>query len=248
MTGTPAAIAVWAQLPDACLWDEVCTQSAIHLEMPVRFAILSDVHGRRQKLASVLSDAWRRGADRLISLGDVGGDGCLALLHELGVEAVFGNYEVSSWRRLASKHRAWVQGWPPLLADNGFLAVHAVPWWPQGLRSIADFEAWLDVPSRSWRDLFPYLTHEEHLWRAVAELEVAGKHILFHGHTHRQAVWHWEPAGALRRVPAAWIEVLPGHRYVVGIGSAGAPEDEGWAAYALHDTEAGLVELVRLNQ
>jgi len=87
----------------------------------MRYAILSDVHGRREKLASVLDDARSRGATQIISLGDVGWDSCLALLKRAGALAVFGNYEVSGWRRLGPEHRAWVQGWMPLLAEDGFL-------------------------------------------------------------------------------------------------------------------------------
>ena len=213
----------------------------------MRYAILSDVHGRREKLVSVLDDARSRGATQFISLGDVGGDGCLALLKEAGALAVFGNYEVSGWRRLGPEHQAWVRGWAPLLAKDGFWAVHAVPWWPEGLETIEDFGAWLSIPGRSWLDLFPYLTDDEdYLWQALAELEVAERTILFHGHTHLQAVWRWSPAGYLRRLRGREIEVKAGYHYVVGVGSVGLPEDDGSAAYALYDSAAGQIELVRL--
>ena len=68
----------------------------------MRYALISDVHGRRQRLRAVLADAESRGADRIISLGDVGGDDCLADLRRAGALAVFGNYEVSGWPRLAA--------------------------------------------------------------------------------------------------------------------------------------------------
>ena len=213
----------------------------------MRYAILSDVHNRREKLQSVLDDARSRGANQIISLGDVGGEGCLALLQEAGALAVFGNYEVSGWRRLGPEHRSWVRAWRPLLAQDGFLAVHAVPWWPEGLTTIEDFGAWIDGPDRSWLDLFPYLTDDEgYLWQALAELESAGRAILFHGHTHLQAVWQWGPTGRLRRLPGRQVQVKAGHHYVVGVGSVGIPEDGGWAAYTIYDSTAGRIELVRL--
>ena len=213
----------------------------------MRYAILSDVHNRREKLVSVLDDARSRGADQIISLGDVGGDSCLALLKEAGALAVFGNYEVSGWRRLGPEYRGWVQAWRPLLAKDGFLAVHAVPWWPEGLATIEDFGAWIDGPDRSWLDLFPYLSdHEDYLWQALAELELAGRAILFHGHTHLQAVWQWGPTGRLRRLLGREGKVKAGYHYVVGVGSVGVPEDGGRATYTIYDSTAGQIDLVRL--
>ncbi len=213
----------------------------------MRYAILSDVHGRHEKLAAVLDDARLRGATQIISLGDVGGDRCLALLREAGALAVFGNYEVSGWRRLKPEHRAWVQSWVPLLAEDGFLAVHAVPWWPEGLSTVEDFEAWRDLPGRSWRDIFPYLTEDEdYLWQALAVLEESERAILFHGHTHQQAVQQWGPAGRLRRLRSPEVQMRAEHRYVVGVGSVGLPQDVAWASYAIYDSTAGRIELVRL--
>jgi predicted phosphodiesterase len=214
----------------------------------MRYAILSDIHGRRKKLETVLADAETRRVDRFISLGDVGADDCLTLLQEVGAMAVFGNYEVSGWRRLAPSHRAWVRGWPALLAEDGFLAVHAVPWWPNGLQTVKDFDDWLKGTGRPWRSLFPYLTEDEDaLWQVLAELENSGKAILFHGHTHQQTIWSWGTDGRLRRVRAAIVTVKPGHYYSVGVGSVGFPEDGSWATYALYDTAGGEIRLIRLK-
>ena len=215
----------------------------------MRYAILSDVHGRREKLAAVLDDARARGATQVVSLGDVGGDECLALLHQAGALAVFGNYEVSGWRRLQPEHQAWVRGWHPLLAEDDFLAVHAAPWWPEGLHTVEDFGAWLRTTRRSWRDLFPYLTEDEdYLWQALAELEVAERAILFHGHTHQQIAWQWGPTGRLRRLRGRSVQVKAGHRYVVGVGSVGLPQDIAWATYTLYDSSTGRIELARLER
>ena len=213
----------------------------------MRYIILSDVHGRHRKLAAALDDAQARGAHQVICLGDVGGDDCLSLLKQAGALAVFGNYEVSSWTHLGAKHKAWVRDWPPLLAEDGFLAVHAAPTWPQELRTIQDFGRWLRRTGLPWRTLFPYLRDEDDLWQSLAELERSGKQILFHGHTHQQAIWRWEPAGRLQRVAAAAVEVDPEQRYVVGVGSVGLPEDGGWAQYCIYDDEVGRVEFVQLG-
>jgi predicted phosphodiesterase len=214
----------------------------------MHYAILSDIHGRRKKLEAVLADAEVRGVDRFVSLGDVGADDCLALLQDIGALAVFGNYEVSGWRRLAPRHRAWVRGWPALLAEDGFLAVHAVPWWPDGLQTVKDFDDWLKGADRPWRSLFPYLTEDENaLWQVLAQLENSGKAILFHGHTHQPAIWTWGTDSCLRKVRAATVTVKPGHHYSVGVGSVGIPEDGSWATYALYDTAAREIRLIRFK-
>jgi diadenosine tetraphosphatase ApaH/serine/threonine PP2A family protein phosphatase len=215
----------------------------------MRYAIVSDIHNRRRKLEAVLADAQARRADKTISLGDVGGDECLALLHRAGALAVFGNYEVSGWRRLSSQNRSWVRHWPPLLAEDGFVAVHAAPGWPAGLQSVIDFGNWLETTGRPWRALFPYLTEDsDALWRALAELEIAGRSTLFHGHTHRQAIWQWQPDGHLRPLQVGSNRVEAGSRYVVGVGSVGLPEDGGWARYTLFDADTRHLESIRLKR
>jgi hypothetical protein len=213
----------------------------------MRYAILSDVHGRHHKLKAVLADAQSRGVEQIISLGDVGGDDCLALLRQARVMAVFGNYEVSGWWRLAPVHRDWVRHWPPLLEEDSFLAVHAVPWWPAGLGTIEDFGHWLKRGGRSWRALFPYLNEDEgNLWQSLNQLEMAGKQILFHGHTHIQSIWRWSPSGHLRQDPAIQVQLGAEHRYLIGVGSVGLPQDGYWAAYTLYDSDAAYVEMRHL--
>ena len=213
----------------------------------MRYTILSDVHGRLHKLEAVLADARTRNAGQILSLGDVGGEECLRLLRDACAEVVFGNYEVSGWRSLEAGLRAWVRDWPAMLALDDLIAVHAVPWLPEGLRTVTDLGRWLKRTGHSWRALFPYVTEDEEiLWRVLVELEIAGGRILFHGHTHRQAIWAWEPFGRLRRLRASTTDIKSDHHYVVGVGSVGLPEDGCWAAYALYDTAAARVELVRL--
>jgi predicted phosphodiesterase len=214
----------------------------------MRYAIVSDVHSQSQNLQAVLSDARARQVDQILSLGDVGGPACLTLLRQAGAIGVFGNYEVSGWRRLPAEHRDWVREWLPSWVGPDFVGVHAAPWWPEGLRTVADFGAWLERTGSSWRSLFPYLDEDSsHLWQALAELELAGKSILFHGHTHRQAVWEWSSSGHLRPIRATRIRIEDGTHYAVGVGSVGFPEDGSWAAYVVYDAGAHQIDLVRLT-
>jgi predicted phosphodiesterase len=215
----------------------------------MRYALISDVHGRRRKLRAVLADAQARGVGQIVSLGDVGGDDCLADLRSAGAIAVFGNYEVSGWSRLTQEHREWVRSWPPLLTRDGFLAVHAAPWWPDGLQTVEDFAAWLKRTRQSWRALFPYLTEDdEYLWEATAVMEGLNVQVLFHGHTHAHRVWNYTPSGRLRPIPLGTVNLKEGHRYIVGAGSVGLPEDGGWATYVVYDSGKATIEQVRLSR
>jgi predicted phosphodiesterase len=214
----------------------------------MRYALLSDVHNRPRKLAVVLDHARSRGVDRILSLGDVGGEECLIMLRKAGAVSTFGNYEVSGWRKLPPQLRSWVRNWPPLLVEDSFLAVHASPQWPNGLHSIQDFGDWLNRTGESWRALFPYLTEDEdNLWQALSHLETADKQILFHGHTHQHSIWRWQPGGSLRRLTSTTVQIQASHRYIVGVGSVGLPEDRGWAAYTLYDTETNCLQQIHID-
>ena len=85
------------------------------------------------------------------------------------------------------------------------------------------------------------------MWKALVELEATDKAVLFHGHTHRQTVWCWAEPSRLLPVAGTAIQLEAGHRYVVGVGSVGLPNDGGWASYAFYDTNAQWIELVRLG-
>jgi hypothetical protein len=83
---------------------------------------------------------------------------------------------------------------------------------------------------------------ERFIWRTLAILEKADKSVFFHGHTHVQTAWGWEPDGRLREVRDTTFKLEAKHRYVVGVGSAGLPEDGCWAAYTLYDEDLSQVE------
>jgi diadenosine tetraphosphatase ApaH/serine/threonine PP2A family protein phosphatase len=214
----------------------------------MRLVILSDVHGREARLNRVLDDAAQRGAEQIVALGDIGADTCQTVLRRAGALGCFGNYEVSGWRGLSPANRAWVRRLPPLVRSDGFLAAHAAPYWPTGLETIADFGRWMRQSRRSWRELFPYLSDDDQArWRTLAVLEEEGVPLFFHGHTHRQAVWHAAPGEPLRSHRARAFEVLPGgHRYLVAVGSVGIPEDGGAPGYALYESGTRYVELIRV--
>lgn len=62
----------------------------------MRIALISDIHGNLVALEAALADIQRRGADRIICLGDVAQEGpqprqVIQRLHDLGIPVIMGN-------------------------------------------------------------------------------------------------------------------------------------------------------------
>ncbi len=218
----------------------------------MRYALVSDAHGKTERLRRALADARRRAAGRILFLGDIGNPECYALLIEAGAAGVFGNWEVSSEESFPPATRDYVAGLPALLDEGGFLAAHAVPYAPAGLRSPADFRRYKIESGARWGALFPYLNeHEATVWQTLAEMGTRQRAIFFHGHTHTQAGWRFDQAGRLRPLSGPAFSVADGRRgvrYVIGVGSVGLPDDGPGIAYALYDSAAQTVEWVRLGE
>jgi predicted phosphodiesterase len=214
----------------------------------MRYAILSDIHGNLLALERVLADAKLHAAEAFLCLGDVGSDACLDRLRQVGAELVFGNWEVSQWGYLRQDNRAWVRDLPPMLSGDGFLAVHAAPWWPEGLSNIEDFLDHILRHGVKWRALFPYLDQDtDAVWKAVAELEDAGRQVLFHGHTHVQMPQCVGPTGRMTRLRQPEFILDRWAHYVVAVGSVGRPEDNPAPKYVLYDDQRNLIRLRTLN-
>jgi predicted phosphodiesterase len=204
------------------------------------WAIVSDVHGRGDRLARVLADAQGRHAERILALGDIASPTALDLLQAAGAECVFGNWEASGLRGQRAPYRGWMARWPAQFRADGFWAAHASPVWPANL-SIVQVVEHLRDQSLHWSALFPSLQRsEEARWAAFAELDAAHVPVFFHGHTHVQEAWHWPPGGAASRISGSVGELVLDEdaRWLVGVGSVGEPHDGSGAAYALYDTAA----------
>lgn len=199
------------------------------------------------------ADAQRRRADRLIYLGDVGQrtDLFQALLTR-EITCVFGNWEVSGLRRLPRRLAEWVAQWP-VAVDQGLVRYcHATPDLPATVCTAADAVAAVAGGS-GWRELFPRLHRSETArWAALAALETLNLRAAFHGHTHVQQAWSF--LGGRWRVTQGPSEFClePGSeehpaRYLIGVGSAGDPQDGRALRYALYDDTDHSVALVELG-
>ncbi len=200
-------------------------------------AVLSDIHANLPALQAAMQAAEARGADALVNLGDVVGYGpspveCLDVVRAEFAVHVLGN------------HDAAVAG-----ADDP-----AIP--PDGQAAVALHRALLDDDRRAWLASLP-LVAEGHgatfvhaapfrpeRWARLESLRDMQRQfgafetdVCFIGHSHRPAIVA-DTVGVFR--------VRRGHRFLVDVGSVGQPRDhDPRLAFALFDTEAFSVELVR---
>lgn len=223
----------------------------------MRFAIFSDLHDNGVGLAAVLTDAAQWQVDNFVYLGDVGRDPQLFLaLQERNIACTFGNWEVSGWQRLPATLADWVRDWPALIRRPRAIFCHATPDMPPLVTSTATAEAYMRN-NLSWHALFPRLhRHEGARWEAFATLEATDVQVAFHGHTHVQEVWAWAADGQgerrLRnfRDPSEFtletgLPTAP-NRYLIGVGSAGAPDDGPQLRYVIYDETTAQVWLRQL--
>ncbi len=207
------------------------------------WALLSDVHGRGDRLARVLAEIESQHAERILALGDIAGPAALSRLDRAGALCVFGNWEASGLRGLPPPYRGWVGRWPAILQVDGFLAGHASPVWPTNL-GISGVVEHLRANSLHWTQLFPSLQYSESSRTAAfAALGKLGCSVFFHGHTHVQEAWRQAEGGSPQRVEYAAVEggvlqLREGERWLVGVGSVGDPHDGPGAHYALYDSVA----------
>lgn len=216
----------------------------------MRTAIFADLHDNYAGLTAVLDDAAAHEVDRTFFLGDAGHTPrILAALQARKIPCVYGNWEVSGLRRWNQNLAAWVSSWPAMLREGGAVYCHASPDMPAALATAAAAAAWMK-PGMSWSTLFPRLhQNTDAVWNALAWMESAGVTVAFHGHTHVQMVWVWELATNHLRsyTNLAQARLAPGTRTIIGVGSAGVPEDGPWPRYAIYDDAVNVVQLRRLE-
>jgi diadenosine tetraphosphatase ApaH/serine/threonine PP2A family protein phosphatase len=218
------------------------------------YLVISDIHGNLEALDACLADARHRGFDASLVLGDLVGYGAdpntvIARILGLAPRAIVrGNHDkvaagieqpegfnavakaAVEWTRetLTPESRAWLAALPqgPIVIDDLIEICHGTPF-----------------------DEDAYVFDEVDASRALA---VATRPLCLYGHTHNPAVFVLE-GQMLDRISAgegmvSRITLKPHAKYLVNAGAVGQPRDGNpRAAYALVDTEARAIDLVRVD-
>jgi predicted phosphodiesterase len=212
----------------------------------MRYAIVSDVHGNLDSLERVLSTI---GADdALVSLGDVVGYGpnpneCVAALRERSRHAVLGNHDLAAAENFG--------------VENFNYAARAAIAWTQSV---------LDEPSRVWLNALPYelrlpefllvhgapVNYFEYILdkgTAARAFERTDARIVFVGHTHIAEYWMLDSDGSIghkHMQQGGELQLEPGKRYIIDVGSVGQPRDlNPLACFVFYDAAREIVQWIR---
>ncbi|SRR5229473_1664291 len=218
----------------------------------MRYLILTDIHANLEGLETCLTDARTRGYDDALVLGDIVGYGpdpnaVIELVRDLKPKAIVrGNHDkvalglnqadgfhaaaraAAHWmlESLTPENRAWLIALPmgPVVIDSELEICHGSPF---------DEDAYI----------FDELD-------ARHAFDAATTPVCFYGHTHFAVVFRLvkdllDIIGPPDGDTALTIE--PNAKYLVNPGSVGQPRDgDPRAAYAIYDTAAKRVDLIRL--
>ena len=220
----------------------------------MRYLVLTDIHANLEALDACLADAAARGYDRLLCLGDVVGYGAdpnpvIARLQERQPHAlVRGNHDkvacgieqAEGFNSVAKSAARWtLETLTP--ANRAWLAAL-----PRGPHQIDDL---VEICHGSPFDEDAYIFDELDALRA---LKVAQRPLCLFGHTHYPITFQLSAEAFDSTGPSALAEtqiaLRRGWKYLINPGSVGQPRDgDPRAAYAIVDTTASHVELIRVD-
>lgn len=219
----------------------------------MRYLVITDIHANLEGLESCLADAAQRGYDATLVLGDIVGYGpdpnaVVDRIRELNPRAIVrGNHDkvamgmsqadsfhaaariAAHWmlESLTAENREWLAHLPtgPVAVEGGVEICHGAPF-----------------------DEDAYIFEELDARQAF---DAATESLCFYGHTHFAVAFRLmgDTLDIVGPAPLGDTTLLlnPAARYLVNPGSVGQPRDgDPRAAYAIYDTEAKRVDLLRV--
>jgi diadenosine tetraphosphatase ApaH/serine/threonine PP2A family protein phosphatase len=211
-----------------------------------RYAILGDIHANLEALTTVLEDARQQLCTHYACVGDVVGYNanpieCIEIIRDLGMPCVKGNHD-----EYASNHNP-LDGFNPRAAAatvwTRLQLREADKQWLRDLeftRLVSSFSivhATLDAP-RKWGYIFDK-------WAAAASFNYQNTPVCFFGHTHLPLVFIRD--SVVQSGVYSTLQIEPGRKYLVNVGSVGEPRDGNVAAaYVIYDLSARTIELRRV--
>ncbi len=213
----------------------------------MRFAIFGDIHANLEALQAVLNDAAEHDVTHYVCLGDIVGYNanpheCVELVRNMECPVVKGNHdemasleddltgfnplaeEAINWTReqLTPEDKEWLRDLKMVRQIRDFTIVHAT----------------LDTPHK-WGYVFNQLD-------AAASFNYQHTQVCFYGHTHAPRAYIRDTS--VKTVVLDKMQIEPGKKYFINVGSVGQPRDGDWhAAYCLYFPDRQLVELRRIE-
>lgn len=216
----------------------------------MRYAIFSDIHANIEAFERALADIDRRGADKLVFLGDIVGYGpnpseALDLLIDRADVILGGNHDWATvektssdyfnsyaksaleWtqRELNEKQMAFLASTEPVgIVDEKFQIAHSSPFQPD-----------------QWR----YVLGE--YYEASVNYDHIERDLCFIGHSHQPLIFRYHSKTKIELIPPCAIQIEEGFKYIVNVGSVGQPRDGNVnACWVLLDTDLGRIDFHRV--
>ena len=212
----------------------------------LRIAIISDIHGNREALQSVLDFLDHQNVDRILCLGDVVGYGpepawCLTKIMECCEVVVAGSHEhavlglldldyfnpvarhATHWTRnaLTEDHMKILRSWPLTHIEDDFTLVHGS----------------LDQP-----DLFDYVQTS---WEAHLSFQQLKTPVAFIGHSHVPVTFLL--SDVVDYSTEERVVLQPGQQAIVNVGSVGQPRDGNPdSSVVIYEPDNALIERFRV--
>lgn len=220
----------------------------------MKIAILSDIHGNLAAFEAAITDAKKKGCEKLLCLGDLTGYGdesaaCIKLARKTFKICLMGNHDqacaglmdeflvrhirnydkdVEARETIPTSDMTWLKERPYVKIFKSYALTHG------------SFEA-----PRDWN----YIEYPANAWRSLVAVD---SQVLFVGHTHMPVIMQMSAEDAqktksfnekvaldgfrgLKAVKSKSVALKPGARYVVNVGSVGLPRSGSKRIYAILD-------------
>jgi diadenosine tetraphosphatase ApaH/serine/threonine PP2A family protein phosphatase len=192
---------------------------------PLRYAILSDIHGNLESLNCAL--ALIEPDEQVLCLGDIVGYGpnpneCVRIVRERAVATVLGNHDLAALENFGVDHfnpaaRAAIEWTQSVINDHSRE-------WLNTLSYELRFPDYLMVHGAP-RNYFEYILDKRSAARAF---EATDSPLILVGHTHIAEYYCLEPDGSISHKHmqhGGELILEEGKRYIVDVGSVGQPRD-----------------------
>lgn len=211
-----------------------------------RIAVLSDIHGNLEAFRAVLGDIEARGADLVVSLGDVIGYGpdpqaCVDLVRSAGIRTIMGNHEQGL---INTMYLARFN--PPtrdmLLMTREMLDEETVQW-------LTTRPKCLTLDGCRFTHGCPPDLVSEYLWKHAGQysalFDTFDEHCCFVGHTHELLHIHGDAEDAtVDHIGPGSHPVRESERHIINVGAVGQPRGNGpEAKYVIFDRQTKTLEV-----
>jgi len=214
----------------------------------MKYAIFSDIHGNLEAFEAVLMAIDKENPAAYFCVGDIVGYGanpveCIEKVQKLNPTIVCGNHDwaaveltdVEYFNSVAKKAVLWTR-------DN--LGDEDVEYLKSLKLTYTDTDITLVHGTLDYPEGFSYVLDG---YAATKTMALMRTQVCFIGHSHVAGTFY-DNKGITGYSESGKIEIRPGNKYLVNVGSVGQPRDgDPRASYCIYDNEKDTIEIKRIS-